>query len=144
LEIEHNLLTGQSLIIRLKLFWEEEISWGVNPTSIKNLNCSSAGDNKHKVPLVDKMSPFVNQTRILPLACSSHYVFLFVFFLFEIPNFCMNRSFEFSVHREYNHFCLRPPFRVFGLTGFIPFLVSLIFVWTALSGFQSTGTLSIA
>jgi hypothetical protein len=39
----------------------------------------------------------------------------------------MDCSFEFLAHREY-----------------FLFLVPLIFAWTALSGFQSTGALSIA
>ena len=37
-----------------------------------------------------------------------------------------------------------PPFRVFSPPGVNSFFVSLIFAWSALSGFQSTGTLSIA
>jgi len=61
---------------------------------------------------------------VIPSACfSNHSLFLFL----KIPNFCLDRPFGFSVHREY-----------------FPFFVSLIFAWTALSGFQSTGTLSIA
>jgi hypothetical protein len=61
---------------------------------------------------------------VLPLVCfNSHF---FIFFL-KISNFCLDRPFGFSVHREY-----------------IPFFVPLIFAWTALLGFQSTRTLSIA
>jgi len=37
-----------------------------------------------------------------------------------------------------------PPFWVFSPPGMYSFFVPLIFVWIALSGFQSTGTLSIA
>jgi len=60
---------------------------------------------------------------VLPLAYfSSHSLFLFV----KIPNFCLDRPFGFSVHRECILFCAPN------------------FAWTALSGFQSTGTLSIA
>jgi hypothetical protein len=62
----------------------------------------------------------------LPLALANFSHFSFYFFL-KIPNFCLDRSFEFSVHRE----C-------------ISFFVPLIFAWIAFSGFRSTGTLSIA
>jgi hypothetical protein len=55
------------------------------------------------------------------------FPFFFIFFFLKIPNFCLDRSFEFSVHRE----C-------------ISFFVPLIFAWIAFSGFRSTGTLSIA
>jgi hypothetical protein len=58
----------------------------------------------------------------LYLACFNSH-----FFVLKVPNFCLDRPFGLSVHREY-----------------IPFFVPLIFAWTALSGFQSTGTLPIA
>jgi len=51
---------------------------------------------------------------VLPLACFiSHSLFLFV----EIPNFCLDYPFGFSVHREYipfcaPNFCLDRPFGI--------------------------------
>jgi len=62
---------------------------------------------------------------VLPSACFSSCL-SFLFFL-KIPNVCLDRPFGFLVHRE----C-------------IPFLCPLTFSWTALSGFQSIRTLSIA
>jgi hypothetical protein len=42
-------LTEQVLVMRLKLCREEDASWGEDPTLIKNLNQSLAGDTRLKV-----------------------------------------------------------------------------------------------
>jgi hypothetical protein len=74
----------QSPAIRFKLFWEEETSWEEDPTNIKDLNHSSAGDNRPKVPFVDKKTPFVNQTRIF-FHWRGAVIMPFFLFFFEIP-----------------------------------------------------------
>jgi hypothetical protein len=89
------------------------------------------GDKAHSLTKsLEEVSICKSARSAFPLACFNSHVFfffLYIFFVLKIPNFCLDRPFGFSVHREY-----------------IPFFVPLIFAWAALSGFQSTGTLSIA
>jgi hypothetical protein len=74
----------QSPAIKLKISWEEETSWEEDPTSIQNLNRNSIGDNSPKVPLVDKKTPFVNQTRIF-FHWRGAVIMPFCLLFFEIP-----------------------------------------------------------
>jgi len=84
----------------------------------------SLGDKTHCWSKARKKSSFVDQRRVfLQWHASAVMLFCLIFLCFwKVPNFCLDRPFRFSIHREYIPF-LCPlflpglPFRVFSPPG---------------------------
>jgi len=70
-----------------------------NIVRVKSYNQNIAGVRPNRSKLKQK-SPFVDQRRVL-LHWRASAVMLFVLFFLKIPNFCLDRPFGFSIHREY-------------------------------------------
>jgi len=84
--------------LALMLLWINRAIDGVKPDTRWQL--MPLGETTHCRTKVWEKSPFVNGNRVFFPRHALTVVFLFLFFL-KNPNFCLDRAFGFSVHREY-------------------------------------------